>query len=47
MSGVGALLFGEKRGSPTIEEAELVHVQVHKKEASKFCAWQNGEVSLP
>ena len=25
------------------EQAEVIQYAVHKKEASKFCAWQNGE----
>ena len=29
------------------EQAEVIQCAVHKKEASKFCAWHNGEVSLP
>ena len=36
------------RTSPMLkEQAEVIQCAVHKKEASKFCAWQNGEVSLP
>ena len=42
------LRIPRRRASPMLkEQAEVIKCAVHKKEASKFCAWQNGEVSLP
>ena len=42
------LRIPRRRASPMLkEQAEVIKCAVHKKEASKFCAWQNREVSLP
>ena len=42
------LRIPRRRASPMLkEQAEVIKCAVQKKEASKFCAWQNREVSLP